>query len=117
MKKYKYEVTIAYVDNYEVSKYEDGKFIGNDIVPYYNLDSYTNRLESAGYIKMLDDDLTMNLSEFINYCKDGRIECPEQILGLLSIFGECSYIPNYNLLQNQILDAVGYELLIRKKCD
>ncbi len=110
-----YKVTTAYMDNYGIAKYENGEFVGDIIVPYYKLDGFIECLEAEGYIRMLDDDLTMNFTEFLGYCKDGRIKCSKQTLDLLKVFGEEVYSSHFDLIQDQILEPEGYELLIRKK--
>jgi len=110
-----YKVTTAYMDNYGIAKYENGELIGDVIVPYYKLDGYIDCLEGDGYTRMLDDDLEMNYAEFISFCKDEKIKCSDQTMGLLRVFGEEVYSEYFDLIQNQILEPEGYELLIRKK--
>lgn len=110
-----YRVELAYMDNYGIDKYENGEFVGDDIVSYYELDGYIKCLESNGYVRMLDDNTEMSFSEFIGYCNDGRIKCSEQTKGLLHVFGEEVYGNYYDLIQMQILNPEGYELIIRKK--
>lgn len=110
-----YKVTTAYMDNYCIEKFQDDLKIGDTIVSYYELDGYTDCLESEGYIRMLNDDLEMNFTEFLGYCKDGRIKCSDQTMGLLNVFGEEVYCSYFDLIRDQILKPEGYELFIRKK--
>lgn len=110
-----YKTVLAYSDNYTVEKYEGGKLIGDDIISYYNLDGYIECLKSEGYVRMLNDDDEMNFTQFVGYCNDGRIKCSEQTKGLLHVFGEEVYGNYYDLIQMQILNPEGYELIIRKK--
>ena len=46
-KQYSYE--LVYTDNYEVFTYIDGVVEGSEIVPYYELSGYIERLEYDGY--------------------------------------------------------------------
>lgn len=111
----KYKVSVAYMDNYTVEKYDDDKPIGDEILSYYELDGYTSCLDSEGYIRIPSDDREMNFTEFMGYCKSGAIKCDKQLLGMLDVFGEEIYENYYDLLQHQILEPVGYELIIKKR--
>lgn len=111
----KYKVSKAYLDNYDVHKYENDEITGHEILSYYELDGYTSCLDSEGYIRIPSDDQELNFAEFMNYCKSGAIKCDKQLLGLLDVFGEEVYENYFDLLQRQVLEPVGYELVIKKK--
>ena len=46
-KQFSYE--LVYTDNYEVYTYVDGAVEGSEIVSYYELSGYIERLENEGY--------------------------------------------------------------------
>lgn len=65
MKKYYYEE--AYTGNYEVTTYEDGIIVDSEIVAYYELDGYIERLAYEGYTfgypEEVIDELTVRCAE------------------------------------------------------
>lgn len=111
----KYKVQTAYTDNFSVYTYEDDNMTGHEILSWHELDGYTSRLHSDGYVRVPNDEEEMNFTDFMKYCKSGVINCDKQLLGLLDVFGDEIYKNNYDLLQHQVLEPVGYELIIRKK--
>lgn len=108
----KYKVSPAYTDNFSVHKYEDDIMIGHEILSWHELDGYISCLDSEGFIRIPSDEQEMNFTEFVSYCKSGAIQCDKQII---DVFGKDVYENYYDLLQHQVLDSVGYELIIRKK--
>lgn len=64
-KNYYYEE--AYIGNYEVTCYEDGIIVDSEIVAYYELGGYIERLEDEGYTfgypKEVIDELTVKCAE------------------------------------------------------
>jgi len=65
----------------------------------------------------MDIEQEMNFTKFMYYCKTHKIKCCEQTLGLLNVFGEEIYENYYDLIQCQVLEPTGYELIVRKKED
>lgn len=56
-----------------------------------------------------------DFAEFMMKVESGEILCDKTTIGLLHVFGIEIYQNYFDLLNNQILSHLGYELLIVKK--